>query len=234
MKEYRNKIVVLASSFTIDDEQNVEQTQAISLLTTRKIPFEVVDAFDPTMMKRRTQLQKLMPDSAQYPQFFVVDDNEVTSYVGELGRLQDIDEDSGLSDSVIGAHPLIMTWERLLGAGYRNKLLLLISTMKVCRKQHHRQDRAMQILRAKRIPFDTVDAADQTLIERRNELFEISGIRGQYPQFFLTEKTGETHYIGDWDTIENINDTSGLPQAMIETNPGAVTWDRLLNAGVAM
>ena len=52
MKEFRHKIVVLASSFTIDDEQNVEQTQAMNLLETRKIPFEVVDAFDPTMMKR--------------------------------------------------------------------------------------------------------------------------------------------------------------------------------------
>ena len=69
---------------------------------------------------------------------------------------------------------------------------------------------------------------------RRNELFVISVIRGQYPQFFLVEKSGETHYIGDWDTIENINDTSGLPPAMIETNPAAVTWDRLLNAGVAI
>lgn len=52
MKEYRNKIVVLVSSFTIDDLQNVEQTQAINLMETRLIPFEVVDAFDPTMMKR--------------------------------------------------------------------------------------------------------------------------------------------------------------------------------------
>ena len=59
-----------------------------------------------------------------------------------------------------------MTWERLLGAGYRNKLLLIISTMKVCRQQTHRQERAMQILQAKRIPFDTLDAADPSLKER--------------------------------------------------------------------
>lgn len=107
-----------------------------------------------------------MPDSAQYPQFFVVDDNEETSYVGDLGRLQDIDEDSGLPDSIIGAHPLIMTWDRLLGAGYRNKLLLIVSTIRVSRQQTYRQDRAMQMLRAKRIPFDTIDAMDQSLIER--------------------------------------------------------------------
>jgi hypothetical protein len=68
---------------------------------------------------------------------------------------------------------------------------------------------------------------------RRNQLFEISGVRGEYPQFFLIEKSGETHYIGDWETVESINDTSGLPKAMVETDPGAVTWDRLLNAGVA-
>jgi hypothetical protein len=68
---------------------------------------------------------------------------------------------------------------------------------------------------------------------RRNQLFEISGVRGEYPQFFLIEKSGETHYIGDWETVESINDTSGLPKEMVETDPGAVTWDRLLNAGVA-
>lgn len=115
---------------------------------------------------RRDALQKLSPTPGEYPQFFVVDDNEETSYVGDLQRLQDIDEDSALPESIIGAHPLIMTWERLLGAGYRNKLLLIISTMKICRKQTYRQERAMQLLRAKRIPFETLDAADQSLVER--------------------------------------------------------------------
>ena len=107
-----------------------------------------------------------MPDSAQYPQFFVVDEKEQTSYVGDLGRLQDIDEDSQLPDSIIGAHPLIMTWTRLLGAGYRNKLLLIISTIRVDRKQTYRQERAKQLLRAKKIPFEALDAADQSLKER--------------------------------------------------------------------
>ena len=68
---------------------------------------------------------------------------------------------------------------------------------------------------------------------RRNELFDVSGVRGEYPQFFLIEKSGETHYIGDFETVVAINDLSGLPKSDIETDPGAITWDRLLNAGLA-
>jgi hypothetical protein len=71
-------------------------------------------------------------------------------------------------------------------------------------------------------------------IFRRNKLFAISGVRGEYPQFFLIEKEGETHYIGDWEVVESINDNSGLPKSVVENTDGAITWDRLLNAGIAM
>jgi hypothetical protein len=102
----------------------------------------------------------------QYPQFFVIDEFDEISYIGDFQRLKDIDEDSTLPESIIGAHPLIMTWERLLNAGYRNKLLLIISSCNVCRKQIYRQERAMALLKAKRIPFDVLDAANQGLKER--------------------------------------------------------------------
>lgn len=52
MREYKNSVIALVSSFTICDKQSIEQTQAINLLETRRIPFELVDGFDPTMMKR--------------------------------------------------------------------------------------------------------------------------------------------------------------------------------------
>jgi hypothetical protein len=105
----------------------------------------------------------------QYPQFFVVDENKEASYIGDLQRLQDIDEDSTLPESIIGAHPLIMTWERLLNAGYRHKLLLITSTLNICKNQVSKQDRAMAVLNAKRIPFDVLNAADQNIKERYDQ-----------------------------------------------------------------
>ena len=70
---------------------------------------------------------------------------------------------------------------------------------------------------------------------RRDELFQISGIRGEYPRFFLVERSGETHYVGDFETVVAINDMSGsAAESEMDFDAGAVTWDRLLNAGVTM
>ena len=52
MREYKNRIVVLATSFTVCDKQATEQTKAIQLFEDLRIPFQVVDGFDPCMMKR--------------------------------------------------------------------------------------------------------------------------------------------------------------------------------------
>jgi hypothetical protein len=118
---------------------------------------------------RRDELFRISQLPGQYPQFFVVDENKEASYIGDLQRLQDIDEDSTLPESIIGAHPLIMTWERLLNAGYRHKLLLITSTLNICKNQVCKQDRAMAVLNAKRIPFDVVNAADQNMKERYDQ-----------------------------------------------------------------
>ena len=63
--------------------------------------------------------------------------------------------------------------------------------------------------------------------QRRNELFQISGIRGRYPQFFVVSEHGKITFLGDWDKLEAINDASSLPDDIIEANPQIVTWDRL-------
>ena len=63
---------------------------------------------------------------------------------------------------------------------------------------------------------------------RRNELFRMSGIRGNYPQFFLVEKDGSVSFLGDWNAIEEMNDASGLPLEILEANPGIPTWKTVL------
>lgn len=120
---------------------------------------------------RRDQLFRISQLPGEYPQFFVEDNDDEnpsknTSYIGDWQRIQDIHEDSNLPESIIGAHPLITTWERLLNAGYRNKLLLIISTLNIDPKQTLKQERAMALLKAKRIPFDALNAADPESKER--------------------------------------------------------------------
>ena len=62
---------------------------------------------------------------------------------------------------------------------------------------------------------------------RRNELFGISGVRGQYPQFFIVDENKKTAFLGNWDTIEGINDNSHLPENVLNENPSIMTWKKV-------
>jgi len=86
--------------------------------------------------------------------------------LGDYQRLEDINEDSRLPETIIGAHPLIMTWDRILAAGYRHKLLLMISTWNADKKQRSDQERTIAVLKAKKIPFEVLDAADPNVKDR--------------------------------------------------------------------
>lgn len=61
----------------------------------------------------------------------------------------------------------------------------------------------------------------------RNELFSISGIRGNYPQFFLAYPDGSTTFLGNWEKIEAINDNSDLPDSVLEQHPEIETWNKV-------
>ena len=66
----------------------------------------------------------------------------------------------------------------------------------------------------KAIPYDTVDGADPSNKDRRNELFGISGRRGAYPQFFLVHGSTTTFW-GDWDRLESCNEDGTLETELI-------------------
>lgn len=56
------------------------------------------------------------------------------------------------------------------------------------------------------IPHDVVDGMDPSQKERRDAFFGISGIRGNYPQIFLTSTGGdEHHFLGGYDWLNNVD-----------------------------
>lgn len=61
-------------------------------------------------------------------------------------------------------------------------------------------------------------------------LFEISGMRGVYPQFFLLTGEDRVDFLGDWEAVEAMNDASGLPDHILKHHPEIMTWDRVLAA----
>jgi|Transcript_18747 hypothetical protein len=108
------------------------------------------------------------------------------------------------------------------------KLLVLISRGVSDRTQAANQSRAFTFLKAKNTPYIEIDGNDPELREIRNELFEISGIRGNYPQFFVAFKDGSTKFLGDFEKLELLNDNSALPEDVLENHPEIETWDSVL------
>lgn len=64
---------------------------------------------------------------------------------------------------------------------------------------------------------------------RWNELFRLSGLRAVYPQFFLIHGQERIEFLGDWEKIQQVNEASGLPDEVLEQNPGIMTWEKVLS-----
>jgi len=109
----------------------------------------------------------------------------------------------------------------------QKKLLVLISRGVSDRTQAANQSRALTLLRAKNTPYLEVDGNDPEMKEIRDELFQISNLRGNYPQFFLAFPDGSTTFLGDWEKVEAINDSSDLPEDILENNPNIETWEKV-------
>ena len=91
------------------------------------------------------------------------------------------------------------------------ELLVLVSTQFGTGQQRSNQERAIVALRANNIPFEEIDGSDPSNQDRRNELFEISGLRGTYPQFFFTEEE-ETSFLCEYDVFQQFIDSGALSQ----------------------
>lgn len=108
------------------------------------------------------------------------------------------------------------------------RFLILISNGISDRKQMSQQNLSLNLLNARRVLYETVDGADPDplQIHRRNDLFKISGIRGKYPQWFIVDEDENVTYIGDWETISEINDNDDLPPEILASHPDIMTWNK--------
>mmetsp|Transcript_15353 Transcript_15353/g.22665 ORF Transcript_15353/g.22665 Transcript_15353/m.22665 type:complete len:93 (-) Transcript_15353:2045-2323(-) len=64
---------------------------------------------------------------------------------------------------------------------------------------------------------------------RRNELFRISNIKGNYPQFFLEHADGIRRYIGNLEYLQTLNDASSLPSEIHMLHPHLETWETVFD-----
>jgi hypothetical protein len=100
----------------------------------------------------------------------------------------------------------------------KKTMLVLCSGQSLSRELVANQEKAFTILQACGIPFTTLDGAAPENKDRRNELFDMSGIRAKYPQFFIlhedengaTTTHSMTTFWGNWDTFEYANEEGTL------------------------
>ena len=90
-------------------------------------------------------------------------------------------------------------------------LLVLVSSMSGSATQTSNQKRALTILDACSVQPEVLDAADPANALVRDELFEMSGIRGNFPQFFLVQGD-RTSFFADFCELEHMNEEGTLAE----------------------
>lgn len=92
---------------------------------------------------------------------------------------------------------------------HQHKLIVLVSKASGTLSQRTNQDRATTMLNGKGIPFDEVDGSDPEQKDFRNKLFDLSKIRGNYPQFFVTDGRITT-FLGNFEAVQAMNEAGTL------------------------
>ena len=98
-------------------------------------------------------------------------------------------------------------------------------------QQKTNQERLRTILSSNGIVPVEIDASKPENKELRNDLFEVSGIRGQFPQIFIEDDDFNYTFIGGFDEIEALNDSGTLLAVLRDDNDGTENLDA--NAVVA-
>mmetsp|Transcript_13558 Transcript_13558/g.27014 ORF Transcript_13558/g.27014 Transcript_13558/m.27014 type:complete len:117 (+) Transcript_13558:105-455(+) len=107
------------------------------------------------------------------------------------------------------------------------KIVLMISSMSSDMEQKSNIERSLQLIKARKMRFETVDGADPVNRERRNALFAVSGVRGKYPQWFTESDDGVASFVGMWEDVETMNERSGVPASY---GDGVLTWEEAFGA----
>jgi hypothetical protein len=121
--------------------------------------------------------------------------------------------------------------QQIILASEPKKLIVLISNGCHDRTQSSNQSKALDWFNSRSVPYILVDGNDARQRGRRNELFEVSTVRGNYPQFFFQHKDGNMSYF-NFERLEGLNETSGLPPEVLAQHPELETWEKVFGTVV--
>jgi len=84
------------------------------------------------------------------------------------------------------------------------RFVILISSGLYEYTQKAQQGEALDLFNDLQIAHETIDGMDPLQRELRNHLFQVSGVRGKYPQIF-TSYNNEHTYLGGYDWLQSMD-----------------------------
>mmetsp|Transcript_18256 Transcript_18256/g.35867 ORF Transcript_18256/g.35867 Transcript_18256/m.35867 type:complete len:115 (+) Transcript_18256:82-426(+) len=104
-------------------------------------------------------------------------------------------------------------------------VLILVTPSPPTIESENSQRRVITWMQTKHIRYKEVDAVDEKAV--REELTGISGIKGNYPQIFITDQADETTYIGDYEAIESLLELDDVDEEVLKANPDLKTFSQV-------
>jgi hypothetical protein len=110
----------------------------------------------------------------------------------------------GLASSVASSAPSTRSVFSSADSDGSRKVVVLCTYTPTSKRQLKKQDRAMEICKRHAIRPEIVLGTNPEEVERCFRLFQISGMRDSYPQFFVKEPDGDVRFLGDLHTVETM------------------------------
>ena len=240
-------LLVLVSLQSFDREVVANQQQTISALDANRVKYQTLDGANADNKTRRNELFELSGIRAKYPQFFIVGSDNTTTFWGDWEKFQLANDNGKIKEefkeaetsevesptpinvekeTVAIATPTFAAGESLIkqetSSLEMDHLLVLVSLQSFDREVVACQQQTISALDANRVKYQTLDGANADNKTRRNELFELSGIRAKYPQFFIVGSDNTTTFWGDWEKFQLANDNGKIKEEFKEAESSDV------------
>jgi hypothetical protein len=99
------RMVVLLSNAVTDPVQASHQEQSLAILRDNDVEVEFVDGADPASEEIRECLFVVSGISQVYPQFFMVDDDGMTEFLGNFDEVKQLHDNGELRSAILGISP---------------------------------------------------------------------------------------------------------------------------------
>ena len=96
--------------------------------------------------------------------------------------------------------------------------------------QEINQRRAEDILNGNELVVEKIDGVIEENKPLRDVLFGISKQRGKYPQIFIKKGADDYEFVGLFEDLESISESSTIPAEILAANPGIRTMNSVFGA----